>query len=105
MKPIYGEDGDYIYFQSPWTSFVKTLAMFVGELELGDIHRDPASGLSIVTFSFLVVFMVLMMITLMNLLNGLAVSDIGELYKHAEINTISSRQFQSILIIIISQPG
>ena len=91
MKPRRHEDGDYIYFDSPWTSVVKTIAMFAGELEFGDIHIDPSSGLSMFTFMFVIVFVFLMMITLMNLLNGLAVSDISDLTKRAEIVTIQQK--------------
>merc|ERR1719266_991751 len=53
FKP--GED-HYIYFDGPWTSLVKTITMFVGELEFSDIPIDPDSKLSWLAFSFLVTF-------------------------------------------------
>jgi hypothetical protein len=32
-----GKEDDYIFFDSPWLSLVKTSTMFVGELEFSDI--------------------------------------------------------------------
>jgi len=68
------QDDDYIYFDGPWTSMVKTITMFVGELEFSDIPIDPESTISWFSFSFLVVFVFFIVVILMNLLNGLAVS-------------------------------
>ena len=30
-------EGEYVYFNSPWTALVKTSTMFVGELEFSDV--------------------------------------------------------------------
>lgn len=81
----------YVYFDGPWTSLVKTITMFVGELEFSDIPIDPASRLSWLSFSFLVVFVFLIVVILMNLLNGLAVSDTGVIMEQAEIVSYTSR--------------
>ena len=81
----------YVYFDGPWTSLVKTITMFVGELEFSDIPIDPASRLSWLSFSFLVVFVFLIVVILMNLLNGLAVSDTGVIMEQAEIVSYISR--------------
>jgi len=75
----------YVYFDGPWTSLVKTITMFVGELEFSDIPIDPTTSLSWLSFTFLVVFVFLIVVILMNLLNGLAVSDTGKIMKKAEI--------------------
>ena len=39
------EADHYVYFDSPWTSLVKTSTMFVGELEFSDIPIDTESSL------------------------------------------------------------
>ena len=83
------EDG-FPFFDAPHTSFSKTLAMFVGELDFSDLPYH-SSKLSPVTFLFLVVFVFAVMIVQMNLLSGLAVSDVRALQKNAEIESIRSR--------------
>ena len=65
--------------------------MFVGELEFSDIPIDPSSRLSWVAFSFLVTFVFLIVVILMNLLNGLAVDDVGAIQEQAEIVSYISR--------------
>ena len=84
-------DDHYIDFDGPWTSLVKTITMFVGELEFSDIPIDPESKLSWLAFSFLVTFVFLIVVILMNLLNGLAVSDTGLIMEQAEIVSYISR--------------
>ena len=63
------------------SSLFKTSAMFLGELEFGSIPwtPHPLSNLLFLSFLFLVV------VVLMNLLNGLAVSDTGLIRQEAEI--------------------
>ena len=84
-------DDDYIYFDGPWTSMVKTITMFVGELEFSDIPIDPESTISWFSFSFLVIFVFFIVVILMNLLNGLAVSDTGIIMEKAEIVSYTTR--------------
>jgi len=90
--PGFVADSDhYVYFDGPWTSLVKTITMFVGELEFSDIPIDPTSGLSCISFGFLVVFVFFIVVILMNLLNGLAVSDTGIIMEKAEIVSYTTR--------------
>ena len=70
---------------------VKTITIFVGELEFSDIPIYPASGLSCISFGFLVVFVYFIVVILMNLLNGLAVSDTGIIMEKAEIVSYTTR--------------
>ena len=79
------DEEKYIYFDKPLTSLVKTIAMFIGELEFSDIPIDPDSKLSWIPFAFLVLFIFFIVVILMNLLNGLAVSDTGKIKEEAEI--------------------
>ena len=88
-SPI-GED-DYIYFNKPWLALVKTSTMFVGELEFSDIPIDVDSQLGPLAYLFFLSFVFLIVVVLMNLLNGLAVSDTGIIQEKAEIVTYISR--------------
>ena len=65
--------------------------MFVGEIEYSDLPIDASSSLSFVTLSFLTVFVFAIMVVQMNLLNGLAVTDVRELKKTAETRSIIAR--------------
>ena len=76
------EDDEYPFFNQPWHAFVKTTIMFVGEIEFADLPIDLNSWLS---FLFLLAFVFLIIVVLMNLLNGLAVSDTGLIREQAEI--------------------
>ena len=55
---------------------VKSLTMFVGELEFSDIPIDRGSSLMALSYLYFLTFVLLIVVVLMNLLNGLAVSDI-----------------------------
>lgn len=70
------------YFNHPWLAMVKTTIMFVGEIEFGDLPIDTNGWLS---YLFLLAFVFLIIVVLMNLLNGLAVSDTGLIREKAEI--------------------
>ena len=65
-------DNEYPFFDKVGLVLIKTFAMFVGELEFSDIpFNSPFSYIFFLLFIFLIV------VVLMNLLNGLAVSDTG----------------------------
>ena len=67
------EAGDYYpFFDTLGLSVVKTFTMFVGELEFGDLPIETSVG-----YLFFLAFIFLIVVVLMNLLNGLAVSDTG----------------------------
>ena len=80
-------DDDYKFFNNPWWSFVKTATMFVGEIEFSDIPIDLDNGLWPIGYIFLLTFIFLIVVVLMNLLNGLAVSDTAVIREKAEIVT------------------
>ena len=50
--------------------------MFVGELEFSDIPINLESSLMPLSYFYFLLFVILIVVVLMNLLNGLAVSDI-----------------------------
>ena len=72
------------FFNEIGTSIIKTAIMFVGEIEFGDFPLNTNSN-SWLSYVFLLVFVMLIIVVLMNLLNGLAVSDIGSIRNRAEI--------------------
>ena len=76
-----GED-EFPFFNTAWHSMIKTTIMFVGEIEFGDLPIDLNHWMS---FLFLLSFVFLIIVVLMNLLNGLAVSDTGLIREQAEI--------------------
>jgi len=80
-------DDDYKFFNNPWWSLVKTATMFVGEIEFSDIPIDLDNGLWPLGYMFLLTFIFLIVVVLMNLLNGLAVSDTAVIREKAEIVT------------------
>ena len=77
------EKGDFM--NRAGFSVLKSMAMFVGELEFSDIPIDLDSHLAPLSYVFFLSFVFLIVIVLMNLLNGLAVSDTGLIREKAEI--------------------
>ena len=72
-------------------TMVRTFAMFVGELDFGDIPINTSNAFSVVSYAFFLVFVLMMVVILMNLLNGLAVSDTGIIMEKAEIVSYTTR--------------
>ena len=96
-------DDDYVFFNKAWTSLVKTTTMFVGELEFSDIPIDLDSQFAPLAYAFFLSFVFLIVVVLMNLLNGLAVSDTGIIREKAEIFSYRSQvetisTFESMLL-------
>ena len=90
-------------FRNPFLALVKTSVMFVGELEYSDFQIRGGDVSVTLTYAFLLLFMFLMIIVLMNLLNGMAVSETGQIMKDSLIenqvcfiNTI--RFFESLYV-------
>eukprot|EP00092_Neocalanus_flemingeri_P011811 GFUD01012735.1.p1 GENE.GFUD01012735.1~~GFUD01012735.1.p1 ORF type:complete len:1017 (-),score=227.49 GFUD01012735.1:262-3312(-) len=94
---------EYVFFNKAWLSLVKTTTMFVGELEFSDIPINLDSDLAPVAYVFFLSFVFLIVVVLMNLLNGLAVSDTGLIREKAEIFSYRSQvetisTFESMLL-------
>jgi ankyrin repeat protein len=82
------EQGGTEMFTNPFISFLKTIVMFTGEFEASDVSFDTLPYTSHVIF---LLFVVLVAIVLLNLLNGLAVSDTAEIKKDAETLSLVAR--------------
>ena len=81
-------------------ALVKTLVMFIGEMDYSDLEFSHWLG-----YVIFVLFAFLLIIVLMNILNGLAVSDIHKIqeevdtYYHISIvETLASTSFVSLLV-------
>jgi len=85
------KEEEYAFFNTTFLSVVKTLTMFVGELEFSDIPIDLESSLYPLNYLFFLSFVFLIVVVLMNLLNGLAVGDTREIQEQAEIYSHLSR--------------
>jgi len=85
------KDDDYVFFNNPWLSLVKVSTMFVGELEFSDIPVNLESKMVPLSYLFFLAFVFLIVVVLMNLLNGLAVSDTGAIQEQSEIVSYLSR--------------
>ena len=73
-------EDEYPFFNNVGLALVKTFTMFVGELEFADLPFETPVG-----YLFLLAFVFLIVVVMMNLLNGLAVSDTGLIREEAEI--------------------
>merc|ERR1739844_742614 len=73
------EEDPYEFFDNPWLSLVKTSTMFIGEIEFSDIPIEGGNFSVTFGYVFLMSFVFLAVMVLMNLLNGLAVSDIADI--------------------------
>ena len=78
-------------FNRTWLSLVKTSAMFVGELEFSDLPINQSTYHGMLAYVFFLAFIFLVSVVLMNLLNGLAVSDTSDIRQKAEIYSYISR--------------
>jgi hypothetical protein len=82
------EQGGADMFASPFVSLLKTVVMFTGEFDASDLSFNTLPYTSHVIF---LLFVVLVAIVLLNLLNGLAVNDAGEIRKDAERLSLAAR--------------
>ena len=81
----------YQFFNTPYETFAKTMAMFVGEVDFNNMpigisyaRRDGNVSVTL-GYLFFLTFIFMVVMVLMNLLNGLAVSDIAEIVAKAEV--------------------
>ena len=74
-------------FDNPYLALAKTSVMFIGEIEFGDLPIHGGDINVTMAHLFLLLFIFLMIVVLMNLLNGLAVSDTGKIVADSEISS------------------
>lgn len=66
-------------FENPWNALLKTLVLMVGELDYVDLIYGPGPAAEWASRLLFTIFVIFGSIVLMNLLVGLAVSDISDL--------------------------
>lgn len=81
------KDSEDNFFQQPFMSLFRTLIMLMGEFDISSVPFYLVPGLSYVIFIFFVFLVPLVMV---NLLNGLAVSDTQAIKNDAELVSIES---------------
>ncbi|XP_078033209.1 transient receptor potential cation channel subfamily A member 1 [Augochlora pura] len=95
-------------FSNAWLAFVKTLVMMTGEYEYEDLFMNKKGDSSPLLFTSKIVFLAFIMlvsITLMNLMIGLAVNDIQDLENQGHIDKLLKQaEFVSHLERLISHP-
>ena len=81
----------YGFFDTPYFALAKTMAMFMGEIDFDNIpigvsyaRRDGNISVTL-SYFFLGAFIFMIVMVLMNLLNGLAVTDITQIIKESEV--------------------
>ena len=79
-------DSTYSFFDELHLALVKTLTMSAGEIEFADIPVKDLYG-----YALILVFVILIIVVMMNVLNGLAVSDVGMIRKEAELLVYKSQ--------------
>ena len=82
------EQGGAEMFANPPISLLKTIVMFTGEFDASSLSFNTLPYTSHVIF---LLFVFLVAIVLLNLLNGLAVNDTGEIRRNAETLSLAAR--------------
>jgi hypothetical protein len=78
-------------FDSPYPALFKIWAMFLGEIDFDGIPIGVSKGRKdgfaseLLSYTFLALFMFMIVLVLNNLLNGLAVSDTEKIVQHAKV--------------------
>jgi hypothetical protein len=78
-----GEDEDPDPFNVPLKSLMKTSVMFLGEID--DLPDRGGNITQTLAHLYLLTFLFLMVMVLMNLLNGMAVSDTGKILQKSQV--------------------
>lgn len=98
----------YEQFQDPWRALVKTTVMMMGEFEYADLFADKSDNgqtlrLPATSRVIFLMFIILSSIVLMNLMVGLAVSDIQGLQREGHAKRLAKQAtFLSHLEIVLS---
>ena len=80
-----GDQKEETKFNIPYVSLMRTSVMFIGEIDFTDLPIHGGNISKTVVYLFILCFIFLMVMVLMNLLNGMAVSDTGQILNEAVI--------------------
>ena len=90
-------DNAYPYFDDLGFSLVKAVTMGIGELEFSDLPF----GLDGLKYTVLLAFILIIMLSVMNLINGLAVYDVKEISDEAE-HLVNKSQVETLHSLVSS---
>ena len=90
-------DNAYPYFDDLGFSLVKAVTMGIGELEFSDLPF----GLDGLKYTVLLAFILIIMLSVMNLINGLAVYDVKEISDEAE-HLVNKSQVETLRSLVSS---
>ena len=76
---------DKTKFDAPLLALIKTGTMFIGELDFDDLPMDGGNLSVSIAYIFLLAFIFVIVIVMVNLLNGLAVSDTQQMINDSKI--------------------
>lgn len=104
---------DYAEFQNPWRAIVKTTVMMMGEFEYANLFtkdndgKDEPRGLPTTSRVIFLMFIIVASIVLMNLMVGLAVSDIQGLTQVGNVKRLEKQaeflhQFEKVASKIVT---
>ena len=79
------EESEETRFNVPYVALMRTTVMFIGEIDFTDLPIKGGNVSKTLVYLFVLCFIFLMVMVLMNLLNGMAVSDTGQILKEAVI--------------------
>ena len=77
-------------FDHPFLALTKTVTMFVGEIDFEGLRIKGGDISTTIGYIYLLSFVFLIVIVVMNLLNGLAVSDIQKIISESKLETETS---------------
>ena len=78
-------------FNGTVDSLTKTIAMFVGEIEYGDLPNNKDRISKYLFQLYLIAFIILIIVVFTNFLNGLAIVDINQLMEESEVVSVKQR--------------
>ena len=88
---------DFPFFNDPYLAIFKMFFMSMGEIEFSSIYNDAmvmdqnSLGTNLFTVVVCTGFIFMIMMVMMNLLNGLAVSDVKKIADMAEVDSSMTR--------------
>lgn len=85
MSTSQNDDREETRFDVPYVALMRTSVMFIGEIDFTELPIKGGNISKTLTYFFILCFIFLMVMVLMNLLNGMAVSDTGQILNEAVI--------------------
>ena len=103
LRCVFPEKLDTSKFDNPFLALIKTGTMFMGEIDFDDLPMHGGNLSVSIAYIFLIAFIFVIVIVMVNLLNGLAVSDTQKILIDSTIESQISvietiRYFESVYL-------